>query len=1039
MKLKQILIGYLMLSPLLVGLVGFESDLVRIDDTQYNTSPKSAVSYQVDFIKKIGSHEKTDGGFDFADCIAINSTGYIFVYDRIEYHIQVFSPAGNFVKRMEAGPDVKYLLFNASDYLYISNYTTIEIFDPNLNFYDNFQNATNPNDFTPRGLFINSTGHVYATDPDYGNNDSIHIFTQNGTFIRSIGGDGDPNINFYNPQAIVVNSSGHMFIADENTNPRGIKIINPDGTNSRNITTSIVSPDDMKLNSTGYLYVADYYMKIYTPDGQYLWNHQSPNSNGFHQFLAIDSSDNIYISDADSSYEDVKKYSPGMEFLDTIGFPYYSLPGQFNNPQDVAINGTGYYYVSDTYNHRIQIFTPGGQYLSSFGSRGSGIGQFDTPRGIDINASGHVYVADQYGDRVCVFDQNGNWVRSFGSHGALNGQFEYPYDVAINDTGHVYIADYNNERVQAFDQIGNHLYTFAVPGSFNEVNSLTINGSGHVFVVDATPSGGTWAVNIYTATGEIVRSFGQKSGNGETWFSDPEGVGLDSDGNIYVADSGNSRIKIYDTMGNLIHIFGSYGTTDGLLSRPSEIIINSTGHAHIIDSQSRLQIFKITIISGPLAPELNAINPSTSNNGVIDLTWLPSGMADNYSVYRHDRTITSANIASAMEIATEIPGTSHQDIWQVEGEWYYAVIANNESGSSTISVNQMVTVDLPAPLPPWIDAITPSTSTNGSINITWLSSGMADNYTVYRYHEEITGENIASATVVANQINTLEYTDFWPIEGDWYYTVRAENETGISEINLDVIMVTVDLSSPPAPSLNPITPSTSTTGIIDLIWSSTILADNYTIYRHPVSITDGNVADATVIASEIITLTHQDILLVEGEWWYAVMAHNETGMSLLSNSVMVSVDLPDAATPILNIITPNPSTTGSILLTWNPDPSVQNYTLLRHDFEITDSNLEDAQILARNLETNTYTDILPQEGMYWYVIIASNDTGTSPISNSESVVFSNGSTSSGEPSNLETTEPKTPAMINGYELGFFIPITMMMVVIYMKKERNGQI
>jgi DNA-binding beta-propeller fold protein YncE len=87
--------------------------------------------------------------------------------------------------------------------------------------------------------------------------------------------------------------------------------------------------------------------------------------------------------------------------------------------------------VTDPRNNRVQKFDSQGNYLSQFGSLGTGDGQFENPTGIDIDANGNVYVADLSNNRVEKFDANGNYLGQFGTYGTGNGQFHSPFSLAV--------------------------------------------------------------------------------------------------------------------------------------------------------------------------------------------------------------------------------------------------------------------------------------------------------------------------------------------------------------------------------------------------------------------------------------------------------------------------------------------------------------------------------------------------------------------------------------------------------------------------------
>jgi hypothetical protein len=326
--------------------------------------------------------------------------------------------------------------------------------------------------------------------------------------------------------------------------------------------------------------------------------------------------------------------------------------------------------------------------------------------------------------------------------------------------------------------------------------------------------------------------------------------------------------------------------------------VNSTGYIHVTEFlNNRMQIFKMKILTGPIAPTLNPILPAISTNGSINLTWSEPLLANNYTVYRHNTQITGGNLWAATVIVNEIDALTYVDTWQIEGNWWYGVVAHNDSGDSPVSNSQMVSIDLPSPLPPSLDPILPSTSINGSINLTWSKPLLADNYTVYRYPVEITNLNVGSATKIATKINALTYLDTWYVEGLWWYAVIAHNETGDSLVS-NSRNVTIELPNATAPILAAITPNPSTTGSIELHWNADPLVVNYTVLRANVEITPSNLNQAQTIKSNLTSNTYTDILSHEEIYWYGILAFNNTGRSIISNSVMVNYSIPSTVNPV---------------------------------------------------------------------------------------------------------------------------------------------
>lgn len=103
--------------------------------------------------------------------------------------------------------------------------------------------------------------------------------------------------------------------------------------------------------------------------------------------------------------------------------------------------------------------------VGKFGTHGSGRGQLEHPHYIAVSSTNRVIVSDSNNHRVQIFDVNGRVLKAFGSEGSDEGQFKFPRGVAVDDQGYIVVADSGNNRIQMFTPEGDFLASFGFWGS----------------------------------------------------------------------------------------------------------------------------------------------------------------------------------------------------------------------------------------------------------------------------------------------------------------------------------------------------------------------------------------------------------------------------------------------------------------------------------------------------------------------------------------------------------------------------------------------
>lgn len=213
-----------------------------------------------------------------------------------------------------------------------------------------------------------------------------------------------------------------------------------------------------------------------------------------------------------------------------------------------------------------------------------------TPYGIAVDSKGNLYVADGKVGAVFIFNTETKDLQMI-KHG-VQARFGDIAGLAIDDSDRLFVSDTKMHRIVVFDK--NHKVEGTISQGVVDPGGMVVdNENRFLYVADAAQD----IVLVYDADKfDLIRKIGTP-GKGHTLtdpgnFSVPTNVALDSDNNLYVSDSYNSRIEIFDADGNFIREFGKAGDRPGTLFRPKGIAIDVDGHVWVADAvQDRVQCF----------------------------------------------------------------------------------------------------------------------------------------------------------------------------------------------------------------------------------------------------------------------------------------------------------------------------------------------------------------------------------------------------------------------------------------------------------------
>lgn len=207
-----------------------------------------------------------------------------------------------------------------------------------------------------------------------------------------------------------------------------------------------------------------------------------------------------------------------------------------------------------------------------------------------------------------------------------------------------------------------------------------------------------WVNSTNTKLGALGTPFSSISNYQIEWAFGPSANNA-SNHRMFEIKIPKNELEHYDADGDLGIMVGGYGT----MSFPKELYwvyspFNKSIRQQVSDNYYYYDMKGCSIpLPSPPILTINTLSPTTSLD--INLTWTPSTGADDYTLYRHDSLITSGNLNSATEVKT-IPGTNTVDTLPAVGRWYYAITANNGSGSSDPSNSPYIDVEAVTPVTP---------------------------------------------------------------------------------------------------------------------------------------------------------------------------------------------------------------------------------------------------------------------------------------------------------------------------------------------------
>jgi ABC-type Fe3+ transport system permease subunit/sugar lactone lactonase YvrE len=335
--------------------------------------------------------------------------------------------------------------------------------------------------------------------------------------------------------------------------------------------------------------------------------------------LACDTNGNVYAVDMTGR---VQKFSPEGKFLLTWQLPETEL----GKPKGMGRDQTGNILVIEPHYQRVNHFTPDGKLVAQWGCRGTNEGCFILPRGIAQNSIGEFLVSEYMGsERVQRFGLKTNSETANSQRNPLTpalspsegerGNTNWPYARSDAPLASQFQQNAGPEagapgREATLLQVIGRAGT--APGEFNRAEGICVDAQDRLYVADSC----NHRIQIFAADGKFLREFGRAGAKlGE--LSYPYDVAVDAAGNIFVCEFGNSRIQVFDANCQPVEIIGGAGNEPGRFNNPWAIALDARGNLYVADALNhRLQ--KLVRKTGPvglLRTAANNLESRTTHHG----------------------------------------------------------------------------------------------------------------------------------------------------------------------------------------------------------------------------------------------------------------------------------------------------------------------------------------------------------------------------------------------------------------------------------------
>ena len=260
-----------------------------------------------------------------------------------------------------------------------------------------------------------------------------------------------------------------------------------------------------------------------------------------------------------------------------------------NRPTGIVVDFQGNIFISDTGNDRVVKCDNQGEFLAETGGFGSGAGEFNRPTYMASDNGLNLYVVDAQNKRIQRLDRNLNFISEIEIEGDEDfAGLGLPEGIALTPSGEIVVSDIEGDLLVQLSGFSEYKTSYGgfgeMEGGLRDPLGVFVDRNSDVYVADSRND----RVAVFDQFGNFLRSLGEKV------LNNPAGVTVGRDGAVYVANTGDNSLVVLGPEGDLIAEYGKSEQGMMGISEPTDLAFGPQGKLFLVDSGNhRIVVFEV--------------------------------------------------------------------------------------------------------------------------------------------------------------------------------------------------------------------------------------------------------------------------------------------------------------------------------------------------------------------------------------------------------------------------------------------------------------